>query len=206
MVRPRSGDKDQALVDAAIHLFLNKGVKGTTIQDIATQAGVGVGTVYTYFKDKKSIVRKVAFAFADRHREFSREILDSKKKPLSKLNAYLLGFFDIWQPFGENQKGPMELAEAVFRWAPETPEIAQKQFLTTIEEILKQARASNSVIRPQEDAKWIAICTSSFFPLAGTPQKGPLGNVYTREDLKGLIQWLANRLIIQNQEKDSTLP
>jgi len=195
MVRPRSGDKDQALVDAAISLFLSKGVKGTTIQDIAGKAGIGVGTVYTYFKDKKEIVRKVAFAFADRHHEFARDILSSRKKPLAKLNAYLLGFFDMWQPFGENLKGPMELAEAVFRWAPETPAMAEKEFLSTLQAILTEAKEHGARIdKPDEEARWIAISTASFFPLAGTPMKRPMGESYGRNDLKGLLNWLGRKL------------
>ena len=195
MVRPRSGDKDQALVDAAISLFLEKGVKGTTVQDIAKKAGLAVGTVYTYFKDKGEIVRRVAFAFAERHHAFAKEILESRKKPLSKLNAYLLGFYDMWQPFGENQKGPMELAEAVFRWAPETPEIAEREFLNTLEAILKEAKQEGARIeRPEEEARWIAISTASFFPLAGTPFKRPMGESYSREDLKGLLTWLGRKL------------
>lgn len=195
MVRPRSEEKDRALVEAAIELFLERGVKGTTIQEIAKRAQVAVGTVYVYYRDKGAIVRRVAFAFAERHREFAAGILSSRRRPLGKLNAYVLGFYDMWQPFGENTRGPVELAEAVLKFAPETPGMAQAEFTGTIERILTEARRSGlRVERPAEEARWIALCTAAFFPLAGTPTVRPLTRVLTRDDLEGLLRWIGRKL------------
>ncbi len=195
MVRPRSEEKDRALVEAAIRLFLEKGVKGTTIQDIAKAANVAVGTVYVYYKEKGEIVRRVAFAFAERHGDFAAEILGSRRRPLSKLNAYILGFYDMWQPFGENTKGAMELAEGVFKYAPETPGIAQAEFNGTVEKILSEAQeAGMRVEKPAEEARWIALATAAFFPLAGTPAVRPMAERLTREDLEGLLKWIGRKL------------
>lgn len=182
-------------METATRLFLQNGVKATTIQTIAGQAGVAVGTVYTYFKDKREMVRKVALAFAQRHHEFARDILKSRRKPLSKLSDYMLGLFDMWQPFGENRQAAIELADAVFRWAPETPEMAQQELQNTLEAILIQARdAGARVQRPLEEARWIAIGTAAFFPLAGTPSRKPITGQYGREDLEGWLQWVAEKL------------
>ena len=67
MPRPRSEEKEQALIQAAIELFLQQGVCKTTIKDIAEKAEVAVGTVYVYYEDKIQVIRKVAYAFADQH-------------------------------------------------------------------------------------------------------------------------------------------
>ena len=195
MPRNRSEEKEQALVSTATRLFLERGVKATTIQTIAEQAGVAVGTVYTYFKDKKEMVRKVAFTFARSHHALAEKVLNSRRKPLTKLSDYVLGLFDMWQPFGENRAAAIELADAVFRWAPETPEMAQEEFQKTLEGILIQARDAGARIqRPAEEARWIAISTSPFFPLAGTPTRKPMSRQYRREDLEGLLQWIAGKL------------
>ncbi len=195
MVRPRTGDKEQALIDAAIELFLERGVRGSTIQQIAARAQVAVGTVYIYYKDKTAIVQRVALAFAERHADFAREVLASRRKPLAKLNAYILGFYDMWQPFGENSKGPVELAAAILKSAPEAVERAEAQFQSTVEQILVEAREEGlRVERPAEEARWLALSTAAFFPLAGTPTVHPLSTGRSREDLAGLLKWLGRKL------------
>jgi AcrR family transcriptional regulator len=45
----------QAILDAAVFLFTTKGYGKTTIADLARAAGVGKGTIYSYFQGKSSI-------------------------------------------------------------------------------------------------------------------------------------------------------
>lgn len=45
-------EKENSLLDAAFKLFTEKGIKNTSIQEIADTANVGKGTFYLYFKDK----------------------------------------------------------------------------------------------------------------------------------------------------------
>ncbi|EDY81475.1 transcriptional regulator, TetR family protein [Verrucomicrobiia bacterium DG1235] len=195
MVRPRTGEKDRQIVDAAIGLFLERGVRKTTIQDIAKKAGVAVGTVYLYHKDKTAIVRRVAYAFAERHDAFVEEVLARRRKPQRKLLDYVLGFYDMWQPFGQNAQGPLELAEAVLRHAPETPGIAQKRFLDAVATILNEAKESGLAVgQPRVDARWIALSTTAFFPLAGTPSEHPLRQSLGRDDLEGLLRWMLRKM------------
>ena len=47
--------KKNKLLSAAFSLFIEKGVKNTTIQDIVDRAGVAKGTFYLYFKDKDDL-------------------------------------------------------------------------------------------------------------------------------------------------------
>lgn len=195
MVRHRTGEKDKQIVDAAISLFLEKGVRGSTIQAIAKKAGVAVGTVYVYHKDKAAIVRRVAFAFAERHEAFVEEVLATRRKPQRKLLDYILGFYDTWQPFGQNAKGPLELAEAVLKHAPETLGIAQAKFIEALEAILSEGKEAGLLIGDvKSEARWIALSTSSFFPLAGTPREHPLMESLGRDDLEGLLKWYLHKI------------
>ncbi len=52
--------KHEAILRAARILFAKKGYEDTTIADIAREAGVAVGTVYLYFRNKRDIYTAVA--------------------------------------------------------------------------------------------------------------------------------------------------
>ncbi len=47
----------QAILEAAISLFSKNGYENTSIEQIAKIAGVGKGTVYSYFHTKKDIIK-----------------------------------------------------------------------------------------------------------------------------------------------------
>lgn len=47
--------KQERLLETAFHLFTEKGVENTSIQEIVDLAGVAKGTFYLYFKDKYDI-------------------------------------------------------------------------------------------------------------------------------------------------------
>ena len=54
----RAGSR-RAILDAAFQLFTSRSVGGTTIADIAQDAGISKGLVYNYFKSKDEILRAV---------------------------------------------------------------------------------------------------------------------------------------------------
>lgn len=45
----------QALVRAALELFIEQGYRGTPVSDVAARAGVAKGTVYRHFADKQAM-------------------------------------------------------------------------------------------------------------------------------------------------------
>lgn len=49
-------DKRSALLEAALELFAENGFHGAPTSLIAERAGVGVGTIYRYFKDKDELI------------------------------------------------------------------------------------------------------------------------------------------------------
>ena len=54
-VQQRSVMTQVAIIDAFVRLLVEKGYERLTIRDIALVAGVGLGTLYEYFPNKKSI-------------------------------------------------------------------------------------------------------------------------------------------------------
>jgi AcrR family transcriptional regulator len=56
---PRTSDKRERLVDAAMTLFHHRGFGQTSLSDIAEQSGVPLGNVYYYFKTKDDLANAV---------------------------------------------------------------------------------------------------------------------------------------------------
>ncbi len=86
--------KKNAIQKAAGELFFRKGVKETTIKEIAREAEVSQVTIYNYFGSKDGLVREIVLQIMeDKWREFEklekskipfpekiREIVDSKRE------------------------------------------------------------------------------------------------------------------------------
>jgi len=61
MARQLDLDKKVAILEAAFNAFGESGYRNTTIKDIADDAGIAPGSVYTYFEDKEALFRSTVF-------------------------------------------------------------------------------------------------------------------------------------------------
>jgi AcrR family transcriptional regulator len=52
-------DKRELLLDAAMHLFVEKGFQGTSTYMISKTAGVATGTLFNYFKTKEDLINSL---------------------------------------------------------------------------------------------------------------------------------------------------
>lgn len=59
-------NKEERILEAAGRLFSRYGLKKTTVDEIAQEAGVGKGTIYLYFESKEKIFTKLAYQNAGR--------------------------------------------------------------------------------------------------------------------------------------------
>jgi AcrR family transcriptional regulator len=48
--------RQKQIMDAALSVFSSKGFGNSTVADIADAAGIGVGTIYNYYKDKQDLL------------------------------------------------------------------------------------------------------------------------------------------------------
>jgi TetR/AcrR family transcriptional regulator, transcriptional repressor for nem operon len=81
------GDKRARLVASACRLLHEQGVAGTSLADVAQDAGVVVGNIYYYFKTKDDLVQAVI----DAHAETIRTALatfDQAPDPRARLKAF----------------------------------------------------------------------------------------------------------------------
>ena len=49
-------DKSEAILEAALDLFVDRGFHGTSVPSVAHKAGVAAGTIYHYFASKEALV------------------------------------------------------------------------------------------------------------------------------------------------------
>jgi len=67
--RPRSAESHAAILQAALDLVVEGGLRGTTIEGIAARAGVGKATIYRRWKTKEELfteaLRTIAFELPD---------------------------------------------------------------------------------------------------------------------------------------------
>lgn len=57
--RRAPADKREAIMTAALELFVERGFYGTAVPEIADRAGVGAGTIYRYFESKEALVNEI---------------------------------------------------------------------------------------------------------------------------------------------------
>ena len=55
-VQARSRETVAAILEAAAHVFAQRGVAGFTTNHVAVRAGVSIGSVYQYFPDKDALL------------------------------------------------------------------------------------------------------------------------------------------------------
>ncbi|HLL22108.1 MAG TPA: TetR/AcrR family transcriptional regulator [Kofleriaceae bacterium] len=67
-------DKREAILVAALGLFVERGFWGTAVPEIAERAGVGAGTIYRYFESKEALVN--AIYRMEKHR-FASAVLEN---------------------------------------------------------------------------------------------------------------------------------
>ncbi len=58
-MRTREGNKERAILEAAIAVFADHGYHGARVSAIARRAGVATGSVYLYFPNKEAILLRI---------------------------------------------------------------------------------------------------------------------------------------------------
>ncbi len=83
----RSIEKKERILKAGYEIFCEKGYHSTNTVEIAKRAGVATGSVYSYFKDKKSIFLAILDLYAE---EISGGVLSELEKLDSTMDLYEL--------------------------------------------------------------------------------------------------------------------
>ena len=90
----RSEATRQALIEAAVELFAEKGFGGTATEDIVVRAGVTRGALYHHFRDKKDLFTAVYTHLADLKSRLVAEAMESDDL-IAGVQAALSAYLDV---------------------------------------------------------------------------------------------------------------
>ncbi|MEX2531031.1 MAG: TetR/AcrR family transcriptional regulator [Gemmatimonadota bacterium] len=85
--------KKDAILEAALALFAEKGVDATTTREIAGSAGTSEGNLYRHFEGKDDLVRTLFQASARRFATALEEAAGDETEPQARLRALVRGVF-----------------------------------------------------------------------------------------------------------------
>ncbi len=153
----RSRSVVEAVLDAAAELLPgNDADDSVTLNDIATRAGVGVGSLYDYFADRGSVLSGlVAKVTEDNLRRFEKQLEESRGKPLDTAIREIVDLmFDTYV-------GDVRIPRAVLRVAHRAglmPTIADSQI--RFSSVLARALAVREDVR-HDDAELAAYVVTN---------------------------------------------
>jgi AcrR family transcriptional regulator len=97
MSTTRANSKRKDMVAAALRLFAERGIKATTIRDIAHEAGVTEGALYRHFESKEQLAQSLFAECAEiLYESLSKSIAGAEGAP-ARLCSLAHGFFDFAQ-------------------------------------------------------------------------------------------------------------
>lgn len=92
----RKRETRAVLLDAARDLFEAQGFEATTIREVAAAAGVGTGTVFNYFVDKRELLFEALYDDLEAAREATLASIDEGAPALAQLERLGVGFFEAY--------------------------------------------------------------------------------------------------------------
>ena len=80
----------KTIIQSAIVLFAQKGLKDTSIADIMQKANLGIGTFYNYFQSKDDLLRSLLIQLAMDIRQHYLESINKEKTQAQVLEGLVL--------------------------------------------------------------------------------------------------------------------
>jgi AcrR family transcriptional regulator len=82
------------LLSLAATMFAERGLRATTVRDIADSAGILSGSLYHHFSSKEEMVDEVLRGFLDWLFERYRQIVETEPNPLERLKGLFMASFE----------------------------------------------------------------------------------------------------------------
>jgi AcrR family transcriptional regulator len=179
--------KTERIVDAARKRFRHYGLTKTTMQEIARDAGVAVGTLYLYFRNKDELIAACAEEFVEVHRRKIAAILTSGKPADRMLREYVLDRFRRAAETRSGSRHAAEITRAVLRVKPDRVEHEGLMIRETVRRILEVGIEQGifHVPNPADDAGVYMFSIAYFFPNALAELPIPA----RQEDLLTVTDW-----------------
>lgn len=152
-----------SILDAARDLLAQKGLKGTTIAEIAKEVELSKGTIYLYFQNKDEIIKTIIKEVLNQEKELVESCLHGEGTTIERLeklaviykkdlleNPFKLKLLQYYENIISEQIPPSSIFEECVETENEIIELFQKIFEKGIED---------GSIREDIDTKTTAIAT-----------------------------------------------
>jgi AcrR family transcriptional regulator len=103
--------KKEIILDAAKHLYFEKGYENTSIDEVAEQAGISKSTLYTYFGSKEEILARVFLQASEDSLTLYSEAVETESTGFEKLRAYSEAIYKCY----ENNPGYLNILDIALR-------------------------------------------------------------------------------------------
>jgi AcrR family transcriptional regulator len=158
------------------------------MQEVARDAGVAVGTLYLYFKNKDDLLAAGTEEYVTRHRRQAEAILASDASAGDKLRRYVLDRFRASQATRAGGFGQAaELHREVLRVRPERRLEEGRMMGEYFARILRRGLEAGELYTedPERDARVLLLSLTFLFPGAADEQ----APVPTEEDALLVVDW-----------------
>lgn len=169
MVRKTKEDTQQtydALLDAAERIFCEKGVSNTTLNDVASAAGMTRGAIYWHFKDKKELFHALCDRAFMPMEILLNEISSARSDdPIASIKKLYSHFIEQ----ASNNTRQTRVFDIIFHRCEKTAEMesfieereGKRECLRQVQDLFDQA-VEQKILPPETDT-WIAVqITHSF--------------------------------------------
>ena len=94
MTTSQPATRREELLELAAAMFAERGLRATTVRDIADAAGILSGSLYHHFQSKEEMVDEVLRGFLDWLFKRYQHIIDTEPNPLARLKGLFMASFD----------------------------------------------------------------------------------------------------------------
>lgn len=91
---PAAPTRRDELLSLAATMMAERGLRATTVRDIADAAGILSGSLYHHFKSKEEMVDEVLRTFLDWLFDRYQQIIDTEPNPLERLKGSFMASFE----------------------------------------------------------------------------------------------------------------
>lgn len=182
----------KAILEAAVHLFGEKGYEKTSINELARTAGVGKGTIYSYFQTKSEIF----LAFCEDELEQIYSQLTSRTDPAAPLLEQLMTLFMGQFRFATRNKnfGRLLLREMTFpkELTVERSQELDNHYIDTMTGLCRRAQERGELRR---DVDMLFVCGHFYALYLVAVSAWYSGRLQTEEDVADSLKILLEQAL-----------
>lgn len=146
---------------------MHYGIQKTTMQDIAQDAGMAVGTLYLYFRNKEELVLAIAEQCRVQQSEHAEEILKSSLSSEDKIRQFLLEKFQCVREYRESHPHAKEFVKLMIELDSDCSRLWRERFEMNLQGLLESGKADGTfhIKDCADEAKVLFLSISGFYPL-----------------------------------------